>query len=120
MKGDFLMADQTPAPAAIPWYRAAVLQSLLVIVFTQVLARVAAHFHIDVAALSALGIDPNALTQWTLDGISALAIAYAAHGRISKPLPAITTTPTKADAINASAASPPAAAPPVSQPPTTK
>jgi hypothetical protein len=90
-----------PVPAAIPWYRSSVLQGLMVLVFTQLIAKLASHFHIDIAELTSLGINADALTQWTLDGISALAVAYATHGRLVKPLPEITSSQPKADVINA-------------------
>lgn len=95
-----------PAPAAIPWYKTAVLRGILITFFTQAIARVAGKYHIDVAALSALGINADLLAQMTLDGISALALAYAAHGRVVKPLPAVTLTKKQADAENAAAAKP--------------
>lgn len=95
--------DQIPAPAAIPWYKTAVIRGILIAVFTQIIARVAAKFHMDVAALAALGLDANTLTEIALDGISTAAAAYALHGRVVKPLPAVTLNQKQADAINAAA-----------------
>lgn len=96
----------TPAPTAVPWYRTAVLRGILITFFTQVIARVAGKYHIDIAALSALGVNADLLAQMTLDGISAIALAYAAHGRVVKPLPAVTLTKKQADAENAAAVKP--------------
>ena len=96
---------------SIPWYKSAVLRGFLTAFFTQAIARVASRYHIDLPALSAAGINPDLLTQMTLDGISALALAYGAHGRITKPNPPITLTKKQADAANA------AAAPTTMQPP---
>jgi hypothetical protein len=98
----------TPAapPAAIPWYKTAVIRGILIAAFTQLLAGVARKFHMDVGALAAIGLDPNTLTEIALDGISAAAAAYAVHGRVVKPLPAVTLTKKQADAVNAAAAAP--------------
>lgn len=98
--------NAVPAPAAIPWYKTAVIRGILVAFFTQVLAGVARKYHMDIAALSAIGLDANTLTEITLDGIGAAAGAYALHGRVVKPLPAVTLTKKQADAINAAAAQP--------------
>jgi hypothetical protein len=97
--------DSKPAtPAFVPWYKTAVFRGILVTFFTQAIARVASQYHIDITALSALGINPDWLAQVTLDGISTLALAYAAHGRAKKPLPAVTLTKKQADEANAAAA----------------
>jgi hypothetical protein len=98
--------DTTPAPAAIPWYKAAVIRGILVVIFTHVIAMVAAKYHIDIKALNDLGINADALTQITLEGIEALGAAYVIHGRVIKPLPAVTLTKKGADAVNAAAAQP--------------
>jgi hypothetical protein len=90
-------------PAAIPWYKTAVIRGILVAVFTQLLAGVARKFHMDIGALAAIGLDANTLTEITLDGIGAAAAAYALHGRVVKPLPAVTLTRAKADELNAAA-----------------
>jgi hypothetical protein len=91
-------------PAAAPWYRTAVFRGILVAFFTGVIARVAAKFHINIAALNAIGINPDELAQMAMDGIATMALAYALHGRATKPLPAVTLTQKKADAVNAAAA----------------
>lgn len=96
---------------AIPWYKSAVLRGVLVAIFTQAIARIAGKYHIDIAQLTALGINPDALAQMVLDGISTAALAYAAHGRVVKPNPPITLTKKQADAANA------APAPTTTQPP---
>lgn len=119
------MSDDTiPAPpAAIPWYKTAVIRGILIAFFTQVIARVAGRYHIDIAGLSALGINADMLAQMTLDGISAMAGAYAIHGRVIKPLPAVTLTQKKADVENAAAKIDSGggnSAAPLSQPPESK
>lgn len=96
--------NAVPSPAAIPWYKTAVIRGILVAVFTQLLAGVARKFHMDIGALAAIGLDANTLTEIALDGIGAAAAAYALHGRVVKPLPAVTLTKKQADAANAAAA----------------
>ena len=108
------MADPDNIPAAAPWYKSAVLRGILVVLFTQVLARLATHFHLDSATLTALGINPDALAQMTLDGISAAALAYAAHGRVVKPLPQVTLTQKQADLVNKGSTNAPPTSPPAS------
>lgn len=90
-------------PSAVPWYKTAAFRGILVIFFTQAIARVAAKFHIDAAALEAIGINPNVCAQIAMDGISTMALAYIGHGRVVKPLPQVTLTQKKADAVNAAA-----------------
>jgi hypothetical protein len=105
--------QNAPAPAAIPWYHAAVLRGILVCFFTQTLAIINRKYHVD---LSVWGFDVNTCTEVALDGISYLALTYAFHGRTVKPLPQVTLNKPQADAINAAAAE---GAPPFSvQPPT--
>ena len=106
-------------PAAIPWYKTAVIRGILIAFFTQVIAGVARKFHMDVAGLAAIGLDANTLTEIVLDGISTAAAAYALHGRVVKPLPAVTLTKKGADAVNAAAAQNGGSnsAAPLSQPP---
>lgn len=93
-------------PAAIPWYKSAVFRGFLIAFFSQVIARVASKYHIDVATLTAFGINADLLTQMALDGIATAAGAYALHGRATKALPAVTLTKKQADAENAAAAQP--------------
>lgn len=101
---------------AIPWYRSAVLQGILTALAAQLLARVKAKYHLDFAVY---GVTADAAAQWALDAISAAAIAYAAHGRVAKPLPALTLTRGAANAANAADPSTPAPVPAPS-PPATK
>lgn len=91
------------APAAIPWYKSAVFRGFLTAFFTQVIARIAAKYHIDIGVLASFGINVDFLVQLTLDGLSTAAGAYALHGRAVKTLPAITLTKKQADAANAAA-----------------
>lgn len=102
------MADDqqpTPAPAAaappaaIPWYKSAVLRGILVCVIAQIGARVKAKYHID---FEMYGVTADSAAQWVLDTLSAAAIAYAAHGRVARPLPIVTRTRAAAAAINQS------------------
>lgn len=74
---------------SIPWYRAAVLRGILIAVISQVIARVQARYHIDFAVL---GVNANTIVDWLMDMIAAGALAYASHGRITKPLPPVTLT----------------------------
>ncbi len=91
--------DTTPqAPAALPWYRSAVLQGILTVIVTQLIGRVQAKYHVD---LSVFGLNVNDIVSWAMDALSAAALAYAAHARVAKPLPAITGTQASADKANA-------------------
>ena len=92
---------QQTAPAAIPWYHSAILRGILAAFFTQILARIASTYHID---LSLWGLNVDTCVQIALDGISAAALAYATHARTVKPIPQVTLTKSTADAINAAAA----------------
>lgn len=95
------MADD-PTPVAIPWYRSQQLQAILTIVFTQVLARVSAYvqakYQFDVAVL---GLTPGELVEWAMDGLSAAAVYWATHARVTqKTAPKIVSSQPKADVIN--------------------
>jgi hypothetical protein len=82
------MSDPNTDPTApIPWYQSRILVGILTAVCTQVLARVQAKFHVD---LSVFGINANDLASWVLDAVSAIAIAVAAHARVTKPIPPVT------------------------------
>jgi hypothetical protein len=74
-------------PASVPWYKSAVLRGLIVIVISQGLRIIKDRYHID---LTLSGISADGIATWLLDIVSAVAVAYAAHGRISKPNPPIT------------------------------
>jgi hypothetical protein len=91
------------APAAIPWYKSAVLRGILVAVVTQIIGKVQAKYHIDVTTF---GLNINDLVGWLMDLISAAAAAYAFHGRLVKPLPDITLTKAAAVAVNTAPAAP--------------
>jgi hypothetical protein len=101
-------------PQVIPWYRSAILKGILTSVCAQIIRAVADHFHIKSDTLGSLGIDPNSLADWIMNGMSGAALYYAAHARVVKPVPAVVLT--KASADTANAASPPVA-PPVFPPP---
>lgn len=111
-----------PMPAAIPWYKSTVLRGVLTIVVTQIVNYLQGHFHIDAQVL---GLSVNDVVGWMMDVISAGALAYMTHGRITqKAAPAITATQSKADQVIADKLSvsgdPNAYSPPVdsgSQPP---
>lgn len=89
------MADEQPA--AIPWYHSAVLRGILAAFFTQILARIASTYHID---LSVWGLNVDTCVQIALDGISAAALAYATHGRVTKVMPTVVLTQKTADQLN--------------------
>lgn len=85
---------------AIPWYRSRILQGLLTIVVSQVIAKVTAQYHIDFAVL---GLTADNIVQWIMDGISAGAVYWATHARValSVPIPAVVTfTQSAADQAN--------------------
>lgn len=89
----------TPAPAAIPWYNSTVFRGILTIIVTQLVNGAQAKYHFD-AQLLGLGI--NDIVAWIMDGISAGALAYMAHGRVTqKTAPSITATKATADQVNA-------------------
>lgn len=95
------MADD-PVPAAIPWYKSQQFQAVLTLIFSQILAHVTASvqkkYDFDVTAL---GITPGDLVEWTLNAISAGAGYWALHVRATqKNVPKIVPTQTKADVIN--------------------
>jgi hypothetical protein len=91
------MTDDTTAPVAIPWYKSAVLRGILIAVLTQVLDKIQIRYHMN---LSLFGLNAQDIADWVMDGISGAAITYAAHARVVKPSPVVTTTKAKADAIN--------------------
>lgn len=86
-----------PTPAAIAWYRSHILQGILTVVVSQVIAKVTAQYHIDFAVL---GLDVNSVVEWLMNIISAAAVAYATHARVTKPIPPVTLTKTEADKAN--------------------
>lgn len=88
------------APAAIPWYKSHILQGILTVVVTQVIAKVASLYHIDFAVL---GLDVNSIVEWLMNIISAAAVAYATHARVTKPIPPVTLTKTEAAKANLTA-----------------
>lgn len=81
-------------PNNIPWYKSAIIQGLIASLVAQALAR--SNLASIITSDQAVGV-----INWALDGFSAAAIAYAAHARALKPIPAITTTQAKADIANA-------------------
>lgn len=104
------MPASSSPPAAMPWYRSQILQGILTAIIAQLLARLTAKYHID---FSALGITANGAAQWVLDAVSAGAIAYAAHGRITqKAAPLLTASSARAAAVNSSQTIPKQPAPP--------
>lgn len=90
------MSDVT----AIPFYKSRILQGLLTIVVTQVIAKVTAQYHIDFAVL---GLTADNIVQWIMDGISAGAVYWATHARVAPQVPippVVTLTQTGADKAN--------------------
>lgn len=85
-------------PAAIPWYKSTILRGVLTIVVTQVLAHAQAQFHFDAQVM---GLNVNDVVGYIMDLISAGALAYMTHGRVTqKSTPTITGTQAGADQIN--------------------
>jgi hypothetical protein len=85
---------------SIPWYKSRILQGILTIVVTQLIAKITGMWHIDFAVL---GLDVNSIVEWLMNIISAAAVAYATHARATKPIPPITLTQTGADKANLTA-----------------
>jgi hypothetical protein len=75
---------------AIPWYRSRILQGLLTIIVTQIVAKVTAQYHIN---FEVLGLSVNDIVAWLMNLISAGAAAWAVHARVapSVPIPAVVT-----------------------------
>lgn len=93
------MTDAT-VPAAIPWYKSTVLRGILTIVVTQVIGRVQSEYHIDTEVL---GLGVNEIVTWLMNMLSAAALAYIAHARVTqKTAPAVTATQSQADKVNTS------------------
>jgi hypothetical protein len=85
---------------AVVWYKSRILQSLLTIVVTQIIAKVTAQYHIDFAVL---GLTADNIVQWIMDGISAAAVYWATHARVAPQVPippVVTLTQTGADKAN--------------------
>ena len=83
---------------AIPWYKSRILQGLLTIVVSQVVAKVQAQWHIDFQGMSVTDI-----VSWLMDAISAFGVYLATHARVapSVPIPPVVTgTQSQADVIN--------------------
>ncbi len=79
----------------IPWYRSKILQGILTSIVAQVLAR---------SKLSSIITSDQAvqIIDFALDSISGAALAYAAHARVTKPIPPVSISKASADATNAS------------------
>lgn len=84
---------------AVPWYRSRILQGLLTIVVSQVVARVQAQFHIDF-----MGMSVTDIVNWLMDAITAGAVYWATHARVAPAVPippVVTFTKSAADQMNA-------------------
>lgn len=93
------------APVAIPWYKSTVLRGILTIIVTQIVGKLQTQYHFD-TTVAGLGV--NDIVSWVMDGISAGALAYMTHGRVTqRAAPAIVGTKSTADQINATIPSPP-------------
>lgn len=93
------------APMAAPWYKSAVFKGLITILSAlavKILTQVLKKYQIDLD-LGLIGVSADTLADWLMDAVIPAAVAYAAHGRVSKPLPQITLTKSAAEAINATA-----------------
>jgi hypothetical protein len=90
---------QTAPPAAAPWYTSKILQGILTIIVTQLIAKITAQFKID---FSVLGLDANSVVAWLMNIISVAGAAYAARAKVTqKAAPVMTGTKSTADQINA-------------------
>jgi len=81
----------------IPWYKSRILQGILASLVSQALAR--SNLASVISSDQAL-----AIINWGLDGISAAALAYATHARVTKPSPPVSLTKASAASDNAAAA----------------
>lgn len=93
------MTDEKP-DIAVAWYRSRILQGLLTVLVTQMISRVQAQYHLDLAVM---GFGVNDIVSWLMDLISAAALTYAAHARVapSVPIPPVVTlTKSEADKVN--------------------
>ena len=85
-------------PVAIPWYKSKILQGILTGIVAQIVARLQSVYHIDITVW---GLDVPSLVQWLMDLITAGAIAYTTHARVTqKSAPAVVATKKQADDIN--------------------
>jgi len=87
-------------PQAIPWYKSRILQGILTIIFTQVIARVQSLYHIDF-----MGMSVTDIVNWLMDVISAAGAYWATYARVmpSVPIPPVVTlTKSAAEAANQS------------------
>jgi len=84
--------DPVPTPV-IPWYQSRVIQGIIVTFVSQLISQTkfASLFTSDNVA---------AIIGYVFDGISAIALWYAAHARATKVNPPIVSSKTKADVIN--------------------
>lgn len=74
-------SNETGAPDTVVWYKSAVIRGLLTVFVTQAIARL---------HLGAYLTNSEEVVNAIMDLISTAALAYAAHGRISKPNPPVT------------------------------
>jgi hypothetical protein len=77
-----------------PWYKSATFQGVIAIL----VARILAHCNLSGVITSDQGVQ---LVNGVLDAVIPVALAWIAHGRVSKPLPTLTLTKAAADAANA-------------------
>lgn len=85
---------------AIPWYRSRITQGLLTVLFSQVVRRIQSKYSID---LSVWGTSVVDLVNGTTDGLSLIALYWAAHARLSPKVPippVVTLTKSAADELN--------------------
>lgn len=91
------MSTPNPVPTpVIPWYQSKVIQGIIVTFVLQVLAQTkfASLFTSD---------NVTAIIGYIFDGISAIALWYATHARVTQKAAApLVSSQTKADAINVS------------------
>jgi hypothetical protein len=83
---------------AIPWYKSRILQGLLTIVVTQIVAKVQSQWHVDF-----MGISVTDIVSWLMNIISAGAVYWATHARVAPTVPippVVTGTQAQADVIN--------------------
>ena len=101
--------DTPPVPVT-PWYKSQILQGLIVAVVAQLLA------HLGLAKIITSD-QAVQIVNWGLQGLSALAAAYAARARVVGPVHPIAGTKTAQAAIAAATPDKMASNAPLIQPP---
>lgn len=85
-------------PVAVPFYKSRILQGILTIVITQLVARIQSRYHVDF-----MGISVTDIVNWVMDALSTAGAYWAAHARVASDVPippVVTLTKANAQEIN--------------------